>query len=92
MPPIPNQIDCAHDLNPHLDELLCNGTPLLRLTGKLTVQDKKTTKFPSISYQISLNPVSCFNAGHIFVDIFMIIHCTLMKFGVNIEAKHMTDL
>ena len=39
-----------------------------------------------------LNCVSCFNAGHIFVDIFMIMHCTVMKFGVNIEAKHINDL
>ena len=35
-----------------------------------------------------LNRVSCFNAGHIFVDFFMIMRCTVMKFGMNIETKH----
>ena len=40
----------------------------------------------------NINCVSCFNAGHIFVDIFMIMHRTVMKFGVNIEAKHINDL
>ena len=36
--------------------------------------------------------VSCFNVSHIFVDIFMIMHRTVMKFGMNIEAKHINDL
>ena len=39
-----------------------------------------------------INRVSCFNAGHIFVDLFMIMHLTVMKFGMNIEAKHTNDL
>ena len=38
------------------------------------------------------NRVSCFNAGHILVDIFMIMHRTVMNFGMNIEAKHRNDV
>ena len=41
---------------------------------------------------VQLNRVSGFNAGHIFVDIFMIMHHTVMKFGLNVEAKHTNDL
>ena len=50
------------------------------------------TKGTSADIMFHLNCVSCFNAGHIFVDIFMIMHRTVMKFGVNIEAKHINDL
>ena len=39
-----------------------------------------------------LNRVLCFNAGHIFVAIFLIMHHTVMKFGMNIEAKHTNDM
>ena len=44
------------------------------------------------SIVLHVNRVSCFNAGHIFVDFFMIMHRTVMKFGMNIEAKHINDL
>ena len=44
------------------------------------------------TWRTSINRVSCFNAGHIFVDILMLMHRTVMKFGVNIEAKHINDL
>ena len=39
-----------------------------------------------------LNCVSCFNAGPIFVGIFKIKHRTVMKFGMNIEAKRTNDV
>ena len=41
---------------------------------------------------VTINCVSCFNAGHIFVDIFMIMRRTVMKSGMNIEAKHTNDV
>ena len=50
-------------------------------------------KYHTSIYEIwHINCVSCFNAGHIFVDIFMIMHRTVMKFGMNIEAKHTNNL
>ena len=46
----------------------------------------------SIKNYIYINCVSCFNVGYIFVNIFMIMHCTVMKLGMNIEAKHTNDV
>ena len=51
---------------------------------KIEIWQTKT----QLGYSIYINCVSCFKAGHIFVDIFMIMHCTEMKFGINVEAKH----
>ena len=44
------------------------------------------------SFVQGINCVSSFNAGHIFVDFSMIMHRTVKKFGMNIEAKHTSDL
>ena len=52
----------------------------LRCTG-ISTQGIVTVPFQSTS-------VSCFNASHICIDIFEIMHCAVMKFGMKIDAKH----
>ena len=45
-----------------------------------------------LTASVALNCVSCFNASHIFVDIFIIIHRAVIKFGMKVQAKHINVL
>ena len=61
------------------------GTPDAKCRVEIPNLDSEV--FLSLDSTPGLNhvsTVSCFNASHIFVDILMIMHRTVMKLGMNI--------